>query len=78
MITGMVQLLVDSDGSATFNDASSNGFANANNVDLMLVFGSMLWRCFPLIMPALILNKNLVIYFANLSLPNSTKRRHSL
>lgn len=56
VINRMDGIWVGGNGSARFNDASSNGFANGGNVDLVLVFDSMLWWCFPL-MSALILDK---------------------
>lgn len=43
MISGTDGLLVGGDGGAKISDAGSNGFANEDNVDLVLVFGSILW-----------------------------------
>ena len=52
-------LVAGSDGSAKFINVDSNNFANGDNIDLVLVFGSVLWWFFPLISyyPALILRK---------------------
>ena len=51
MTNGMVALLTGGNNSAKFNDAGSDDFTKGNNVDLVIVFDSMLWLCFPLIMP---------------------------
>ena len=48
---GTVALLIGGDNSAKFSDASSDDFTKGNDVDLVIVFDSMLSLCFPLIMP---------------------------
>lgn len=55
VINGTHDLLAGRDGSAKVHDAGLNCFANGDNTDLLLVFGSVLWLHFSLIIPVLIL-----------------------
>ena len=74
MISGTDGLLVGGDGGAKISDAGSNGFANEDNVDLVLVFGSILWWCFLFIMPAPIFDREVLTDFPNFSFPISKGR----
>ena len=78
MINGTDGLLVGGDGGAKISDAGSNGFANEDNVDLVLVFGSILWWCFLFIMPAPIFDREVVTDFPNFSFPISKGRLKNL
>ena len=43
MINRTDGVVAGSDGSAKFINVDSNSFANEDNIDLVLVFGSVLW-----------------------------------
>ena len=59
MINGTFDLLAGCDGSAKVHYAGLNDFANGDNADLLLAFGSMLCQHFSLIIPVLNLQMNL-------------------
>ena len=71
-------LLVGDDDSAKFNDTGSIDFANGDNVDLVIIFGSIWWWCFSLMMPSVISDEKQITDFANFSFPNSTNCGQSL
>ena len=71
VLNGASELLVGyGSGGAEFHDAGSDGIANRDKIDLVLVFGLIVQWCLCL-MPAFVLKKIAVTDFANFTFPSS-------